>query len=73
MKNWKPFNSVQSTVASRVLEALIVAAVVAGITLYGNYRVIDIQITNLCATIGEVKADLRDLAKKLDRHIMGDK
>ena len=47
-KSWVPYNG-KSTMAARVIEALVVAAVVAGLTLWGNSKIYEAKFDNLCA------------------------
>lgn len=50
-----PYNG-KSTTISRVIEALIVAAIVAGISLYGNYKIIETKLDSLCSVVSRIDA-----------------
>lgn len=49
-KGWVPFNG-KSTTVSRVIEALVVAAIVGGITVYGSSKVMDVRMDQLCGSV----------------------
>ena len=61
-KGWVPFNGKTSTLA-RIIEALVVAAIVGGISVYGNSRVIDVRLDQICASITK----LDRVAEHLDK------
>jgi outer membrane murein-binding lipoprotein Lpp len=65
-----PFNG-KSNMIGRILEAIVVAAIVGAITLYGNYKVIDSKINDLCVNMNKLESKMEKLADKLTDHIEG--
>jgi len=54
----------------RIVEAVIIAGVTAGLTMYGTQQVIKVQIENLKAQVLENRADIKDLDSNLNQHVI---
>ena len=52
-KSWMPFNGA-TTPVSRIIETLILAGIFAGITLWGNSRIMDAKIENMAVVVGKL-------------------
>lgn len=45
----------------RVIEMLIMSAIVGGVTMFGNSQVMSAKMENLCETIGDLKSSVKTL------------
>ena len=59
-----------SKMVYRILEMLIVAGIVGGITLWGNNKVVQTELKFLNINIAKVEASINTLSGKLDAHII---
>lgn len=52
--SWKPYNGRSSSI-SRIIEALVVAAIVGGLSVWGNSRVVDARLEMICASVNKLE------------------
>ena len=65
---WKLFNG-SSVMITRIIEALIIAAVVGGVSVWGNSKVMDIKMEHLCEKVSDIKFSINKLGEKFDHHM----
>ena len=68
-KKLRPFNG-HTIMVMRIIEALVIAFIVAGISLWGNSRAMEAEFKNLCLSLDKMERSIAIIGAKVDNNAL---